>query len=105
MSNILPAFLDELIKTGAAKRILPTKGRLALSGGLAAAFSLPPIVQAYRSGRRGGQAARMLHAGVDPVTGRGMASQAAFRNHNVLFPRKGSKNKYSKNYKAKAFRR
>lgn len=113
MNNVLQGFLKEATLLGAAKGV----GKFTMKHPMLA-LGAPGIVigtaaaakSGYKRGRAGGEPARYLPAAFDPVSGRSMASRAAYINYNphVLAklnrqPSKRQKKRLHKHYKEKAF--
>lgn len=111
MTPLLSGFASELAKTAGVGKALLTAVKkhptLTLGGIATAGLTGAAAHSAYKSGRAGEQKPRYLHASIDPVTGKGLPSRAAFTNYNVLFKGKpGTKDaeRLHGKYKEKAFR-
>lgn len=115
MNQFLAGFGDELLKTAFVGGALKFLGRQAvkhpiLALGTAGTLASTGIssAKAYKSGLRGGEKARYLHAQYDPRTRQAMPSDAALTNYNVLFNRKVSPKEIKalhKHYDERKFKR
>lgn len=113
MNHFTRGFGDELVKLSGA---LSSIGRFAIKHPMLA-LGVPFVVggtalaakRGYSKGRKGGEGARYLEAGYDPISRRATTSRAAYTNYNPLFDRSKPTSKQLKRisgkYKEKAFKR
>ena len=110
MTPVLRGFLKEATALSAAKKALKVTMKhpmLVIGAGATGVGTALAAREAHKRGLRGDEKARYIAASYDPISGRTMASRAAYTNLNPLYRRELSDKKkkaVSKHYKEKNFR-